>query len=323
MDTRNTPSNGPAAISLEALRALDAIQRNGSFAAAADELYKVPSALSYTIQKLEQTLGVTLFDRSGHRAELTPAGRLVWEQGQRILKAADELTVAARRVAKGWETRLRIAVDTLLPQESLFPLIHELRQAGIGTEIQLLEEVLGGSLDALLCDRADLVVGASQLPSASHYQARLAGYIEFDFVVPPGHPLAALPPPLTPEQIMQYPAVVAADSSRHTTPLNSGLLDGQTRLTVPNMAAKLRAHAAGLGVGFVPRHLAAPYVADGQLHVLPVARPKPISAVYFLWRKNNQGKALHWFLRKLDESRVVERALGAGIDNRRTAVNTS
>ncbi|HEX7026375.1 MAG TPA: LysR family transcriptional regulator [Gammaproteobacteria bacterium] len=201
MDPKNLQPNGFAAISLEALRALDAIQRKGSFAAAADELFKVPSALSYTIQKLEQALGVSLFDRSGHRAELTPAGRLVWEQGQHILKAADELTIAARRVARGWETRLRIAVDTLLPLESLFPLIHEFREAGIGTEIQLLEEVLGGSLDALLCDRADLVIGASQLPSASHYQARLAGYIEFDFVVPPGHPLAELPPPLAPEHL--------------------------------------------------------------------------------------------------------------------------
>lgn len=302
-------SSGLAAISLEALRALDAIQRKGSFAAAADELFKVPSALSYTIQKLEQSLGITLFDRSGHRAELTPAGRLVWEQGQKILKAADELTVAARRVARGWETRLRIALDTLLPLDILFPLIHEFRGAGIGTEIQLLEEVLGGSLDTLLCDRADLVVGASQLPSASLYQARLAGYIEFDFVVSPGHPLAALPQPLTPEQIMQFPAIVAADSSRHMAPLNSGLLDGQTRLTVPNMSAKLSAHVAGLGVGFVPRHLAAPYVTGGQLQVLPVARPKPQSTVYFLWRKNNQGKALHWFLQKLDETKAVERAL--------------
>lgn len=308
-ETGQTPPNGPAPINLEALRALDAIQRRGSFSAAADELFRVPSALSYTIQKLEQTLGISLFDRSGHRAELTPAGRLVWEQGQKILKAADELTVAARRVAKGWETRLRIAVDTLLPLETLFPLIHEFRQAGIGTEIQLLEEVLGGSLDALLCDRADLVIGASQLPSASHYQARLAGYIEFDFVAPPGHPLTELPPPLAPESIMQYPAIVAADSSRHMTPLNSGLLDGQTRLTVPNMPAKLLAHAAGLGVGFVPRHLAAPYVERGQLRVLPVARPKPPSAVYFIWRKNNPGKALHWFLRKLDETRIVEHAL--------------
>ncbi|WP_140411965.1 LysR family transcriptional regulator, partial [Escherichia coli] len=55
------------ALTLEALRVMDAIDRRGSFAAAADELGRVPSALSYTMQKLEEELDVVLFDRSGHR----------------------------------------------------------------------------------------------------------------------------------------------------------------------------------------------------------------------------------------------------------------
>ena len=42
-------------ISIDALQALDAIDRKGSFAAAATTLHKVPSALTYTIKKLEET----------------------------------------------------------------------------------------------------------------------------------------------------------------------------------------------------------------------------------------------------------------------------
>ena len=49
------------ALTLEALRVMDAIDRRGSFAAAADELGRVPSALSYTMQKLEEELDVVLF----------------------------------------------------------------------------------------------------------------------------------------------------------------------------------------------------------------------------------------------------------------------
>lgn len=59
------------ALTLEALRVMDAIDRRGSFAAAADELGRVPSALSYTMQKLEEELDVVLFDRSGHRTKFT------------------------------------------------------------------------------------------------------------------------------------------------------------------------------------------------------------------------------------------------------------
>lgn len=44
------------AITIDALRALDAIDKKGSFAAAAESLFKVPSALTYTIKKLEEDM---------------------------------------------------------------------------------------------------------------------------------------------------------------------------------------------------------------------------------------------------------------------------
>jgi DNA-binding transcriptional LysR family regulator len=62
-------------LTLDALEVLDAIARKGSFAGAAEALHRVPSAITYTAQKLEEDLGVSLFDRSGHRAVLTEAGK--------------------------------------------------------------------------------------------------------------------------------------------------------------------------------------------------------------------------------------------------------
>jgi DNA-binding transcriptional LysR family regulator len=52
-------------ITLEALEVIDAIERRGSYAAAAEELHKVPSAVSYIVNKLEADLGVMVFDRAG------------------------------------------------------------------------------------------------------------------------------------------------------------------------------------------------------------------------------------------------------------------
>lgn len=72
-------------ITLEALHILDAIERRGSFAAAANELDRAPSSLSYQIQKLEQELDIMIFDRSGHKANFTEAGRLIWIEGERSL----------------------------------------------------------------------------------------------------------------------------------------------------------------------------------------------------------------------------------------------
>ena len=69
-------------LTLDALAVLDAIDRRGSFARAAEELGRATSSLTYAVQQLEAELDVLLFDRSGHRARFTPAGRVLLEEGR-------------------------------------------------------------------------------------------------------------------------------------------------------------------------------------------------------------------------------------------------
>ena len=90
-------------ISLEALEVIDAIARKGSFAAAANELYKVPSAISYSVQKLEQDLDIVLFKKVGRKAVLTDAGKVLLEQGREILAATERLAITAKKTHKGYE----------------------------------------------------------------------------------------------------------------------------------------------------------------------------------------------------------------------------
>src|SRR3546814_20903317 len=72
-------------LTFDALETLDAIEQQGSFAKAAEELHRVPSAITYTVQKLESDLGVQLFDRSGKRAKLTEAGQGLGVRGRSLL----------------------------------------------------------------------------------------------------------------------------------------------------------------------------------------------------------------------------------------------
>ena len=137
------------AITIDALKVLDAIDRRGSFAGAASELFRVPSAISYIVQKLEEDLDVDIFDRSGHRATLTPAGRYLLNEGRALLEASETLAHTTRQVAQGWETRLKIGFNSLLPADVMFPAIREFYQLRIPVEVQLVEEVFAGTWDAL------------------------------------------------------------------------------------------------------------------------------------------------------------------------------
>ena len=292
-------------LTLDSLSVMDAIDRRGSFAAAAEELHRVPSAVTYSISKLEDDLGVTLFDRSGHRAVLTPAGKELLQEGRHLLNAAINLEDRVKRVATGWESELRIAIGDLVNLDVLFELIRLFYQQENGTRIRIMQEVFGGTWDALASGRADLAIGApGSGPAGGGFSKHPLGDMEFVFAVAPDHPLASMPEPLTNTDLLNYRSVTAADSSRNLPPMTSGLLSGQDVLTVPDMQAKHRAQRMALGAGFLPCNWIENDLELGRLVVKQVEEEKDAGEVFLAWPTGHKGKALQWFLDNLKDEVV-------------------
>ena len=289
-------------LTLDALEVLEAIDRRGSFAAAAVELDRVPSAITYTVRRLEEALDVLLFDRAGRRARFTPAGRELLERGRDLLADAAAVEQRVQRVATGWESELRVAVDSIVPLARVWPLVgrfyadcQERDQAH--TRLRISQEVLGGAWDALAEGRVDLVLGApGDPPPGGGYRTRLMAEVPMVFVVAPWHALAKAAEPLAESSILPHRAVVAADSSRRLPPRTVGLLTGQDTLTVPDLPAKLAAQVAGLGCGAIPWYLAADEVAAGRLVVKALETARPPSRAQAAWRESRPGKALAWWI---------------------------
>lgn len=286
-------------ISLDALLVLDAIDRNGSFAAAADELHRVTSAVSYVIQKLEQDLDVQLFDRSGHRARLTAAGQVLLRDGRNLLDAARTVEHRLLQQAAGWESELVITIGDLVPFEQLIPLIARFDQLGSGTQLRFTREVFGGIWDALYDARADLVLGAPGHPPAGDYFHREIGSVDFVFLVSPQHPLAAAPEPLAAHTLRQHRIISLGDTSRRLPTRTAGILNGQDVLTVHTLDAKLALMIAGLGIGYLPRILAAPYLQNGQLVEKSLKEKRSCTKMFYAWKEESPGKALAWFIDNL------------------------
>lgn len=284
-------------LSLEALQALDAIATEGSFAKAAEVLHKVPSALTYTMQKLESDLDVPIFDRSGKRAVLTPIGIALLEQGRELLRQADGVERRIKKLGQGWEARLTIAYDGVVPFDWLLPVIREFDALHCGTRLKFVEETLGGVWEALIDRRADLAIGASgDAPSGHGLLSRDWIQIEgFVFAVAPTHPLATAAEPLSLSELAKYRAVVVSDSSRRLEGRTVGVQPAQDTLVVPSLAAKVAAQVAGLGVGFVPPHLAAEHIRAGRLIVKQVESDRATGMLKVVWRSGEDGKALAWF----------------------------
>lgn len=292
-------------LSIEALEVIDTIDRKGSFAAAAEALYRVPSALTYTVQKLESDLGVQLFDRSGHRALLTEAGTELLKEGRYLLEAAQALEARVKRIATGIETNITIAISDLFNLDAIYQILQDFYAQNFGTRVKITREVFGGSWDALISGRADISIGApGDAPSNSGISTKLIGHIEFVFAVAPQHPLADLPEPLNDEDIIHYRSVAAADSSRNLPPRTSGILSGQDVLTVSDMQTKIKAQLLGLGVGYLPIKLAEKYASKKSLIIKEVAEPKTFAPTFLAWRnhrKSEMGKAQQWLLKHFEQ----------------------
>lgn len=287
-------------LSLDALQVLDAIARRGSFAAAGEELHRTTSTLSYTVKKLEDDLGIRVFDRSGHRAALTEVGRMLLDEGRTLLDAAAAVERRVRSLGTGWEAEVAIAYNDLIPVERLLPVLTEFYAAGHPTRVKLSAEVLGGAWEALAAQRADIAIADTALMGdAADLAHRPAGAISFVFAVAPSHPLAREPEPLKIAAVRRYRVVVAADSSRSRAPQTTGIVGAADVLTVSSMRAKLAAQVAGLGVGFLPTTLAADAIARGELVVKRINAPKPRTPLSVAWREADAGPACRWLVERL------------------------
>ncbi|WP_291972986.1 LysR family transcriptional regulator [Candidatus Symbiopectobacterium sp.] len=286
------------ALTLEALRVMDTIDRRGSFAAAADELGRVPSALSYTMQKLEEELDVVLFDRSGHRTKFTNVGRMLLERGRILLEAADKLTTDAEALARGWENHITIVVEALIPTEKLFPLLDKLALKA-NTQVSLLTEVLAGDWERLEQGRADIVIAPDMhFRASSEVNTRKLYTMNNVYVASTDHPIHQEPEPLSDVTRIKYRGIAVADTARERPVLTVQLLDKQQRLTVSSIDDKRRALLAGLSVATMPYPMVVQDIAEGRLRVVSPEYSME-SQIIMAWRRDSMGEAKSWFLREL------------------------
>lgn len=286
-------------ITLEALHILDAIERRGSFAAAANELNRAPSSLSYQIQKLEQDLDIMIFDRSGHKASFTDAGRMILERGRGILTAADKLVTDASLLANGWELDITLAFDGIIPVANFFPLVEALGNVS-KTRIRLQEEILAGGWEALATGRADLLICPRIDSLPQEVKAERLGPMTMIWVAAADHYVHRRQGEFNDQARQKYRVIAIADTAREQPAMSMNILEKQPRLTVSNFNAKCQALLDGLGIGTLPLQVAEPLIANGTLKKIAGSQDKQIEIV-MAWRRNTTGEAKSWSIQYLKQ----------------------
>ncbi len=257
---------------LERLTGLIAFARAGSlgsYTAAARSLSISPSAVSKSVQRLEQHLGVSLFTRTTRSLALTPEGRELHERALKLLRDAEEIEQVAKAARSEPAGNLRIAASLPIGIHVIAPSLPAFRA--------LYPKV---TLDLRLSDRTvdiveqgiDVAIRIGDLPDSRLLSRRLAPHRLCAFASPAY--LAARGTPAHPDDLAGHDTITLRYQSTGQTfrwPFQVG--DRVLEVVPPSgifvdvsdaLVAALVA-GAGAGIGLVATFLAAPYMARGEL----------------------------------------------------------
>ncbi len=296
-------------ITIEVLQTLDAIDRRGSFAKAAEELNKATSAISYAVQKLEEQLDIALFQRQGRRSVLTPAGQLILTEGREILSVTARLASKAKEIATGWEARISIALESHQSYATFFTVLNEFLKEHSTIEIDVTESVLNGGWDALEQGRVDLLVGSpGPVPLQKGYRAIPLVCADWVPVIASHHPLAKLVINLKAsdkafesvfdETLAKVRRVITHDTSVFGITRSAGLSSDGQQFYVQTIDHKVEAILAGVGIGHLPKQRIQKYLDSGELIALKLSESS-VHDNFLAWKISNKGKGLQELTKRL------------------------
>lgn len=253
-------------VTLEQWQTFIAVVDAEGYAQAAEQLNKSQSSISYAIGRLETQLNIQVFQIEGRRARLTEAGEALLRHARQLTEHAQRIESLASHFAQGWEAEIRLAVDSIFPEELMLHVLNQFAQEQPNTRILLSETVLSGTDEALLRREADLVIGGRVPPG---FLGTPLVNVEFIAVAHPDHPLHHLAQPLTLEHLRTHRQLVVKDSGSRR--LDAGWLGADQRWTFSNASTSIHSACMGLGYAWYPRLKIEKHLRNQLLKPLPLA----------------------------------------------------
>lgn len=287
---------------LRHLRYFAAVAELLHFRHAAELVHVAQPALSLQIRQLEKEIGVTLFVRSRHRVQLTPAGKAFYEKAQAILQQTGQAVAEARKVEHGEAGAIRVGFVSTAAI-AVLPRVMKALQAQVpSADIELRELAPGEQIDGLYREQLDL----------GFVHAKLTQDILETLTVQRERLILALPQSLAAEgspprvDLREIASLTAIMPARHTS---SGLYEQvmtayQLAGVVPErvhytrlLQTALLLVGAGIGVAVIPESFSSIQV-EGVVYRRLQVEP-PLCALTAAWRRDNESPLLKRFVKEL------------------------
>jgi len=247
-------------VTLEQARALDALARGGTFAAAAAELRRGHTSVLYLIRTLEDAVGFPVVDRSGYRTALSPRGLRVLESCRALLAADAELASTILELRAGWEPKITVVFDGIVPIDPLLHAVGRLVEQRVPTRIDVRAEFLAGVEDAFTRLAAQLMIAV--LPPRTALTSIELAALPASLVARADHPLARGRHDL---RTMRRHLLLTVHGSDPRLELPTSAIEAHSTVHLNDFASKQAAIQSGIGYGWLPDVMIAQELTDGRL----------------------------------------------------------
>lgn len=193
-------------MNLRHLEHLLAVADTGSFSRAAERLHLTQSALSRSIQALEEELGDRLIDRTGKRNELTPIGQTVVSRARRLIFEAAELRRSAELLKQGDLGAIRVGLGSGPGALLMTPFLVYMAQHHPGVKVSISPGATELQLIQLRQRQLDaLVIDARRVAPAPDLAIEALPEVRAGFICRAAHPLAQAGAPVRFDEMLRYP----------------------------------------------------------------------------------------------------------------------
>ena len=276
-------------MTLQELRYLVALADCGHFGQAAEACFVSQSTLSTGLKKLEDYLGVVVFDRSLKRVTPTPIGREIVESARRIVDEAARIREVASYAKDPMDRTLHLGVIPTLGPYYLPHVLTQVRSAYPKLRLLLREEMTPHMLEHLADGKLDAGLLALPIDDSTLEVAPL--FVEpFLAAVPGGHPLAKLKTVNIDELAAAGLMLLEEGHCLRDQALEACHLQGikSEEIRATSLETLRQMVAMGLGVTLIPTLAGAGINATGeQVMLKPISKPGAARSIGLVWRRRS------------------------------------
>lgn len=262
-----------------------------SFSEAAERCHVSQPTLSGQIKKLEDMLGLSLFERSNKRVMVTEAGAPIIAAARRTLAEADSIRTLAQLAQDPLAGPFRLGAFPTLSTYVFPALVPQVRAAMPRLRLILLEEKTATLLEKL--DNGELDAALIALPVADDkLESELLFEDEFFLAAPPQHPLAALPH-IEKHTLDRYKLLLLdeghclRDQALEVCQLHQ--MEEEQDFRATGLETLRQMVRAGSGITLMPQ-IAMNKNEEGICYI-PFTAPAPSRHIGLVWRKTSVRKA--------------------------------